>query len=128
MRKRLGELLLDARKLTEKDLLRALTEQKEYGEKLGKVIVKLGMLSEKEIIDTVSKQLNIPIVDIKDMQIPEDVISLITADMAKNAMVIPVMRRLCFPAQQGWSMPNRNTCSGSPLRRTIRFSRIRMRR
>src|SRR5512137_2962133 len=64
-----------------------------YGEKLGKVIVKLGMLSEKEIIDTVSKQLNIPIVDIKDMHIPEDVISLITTDMAKNAMAIPVMRR-----------------------------------
>ncbi len=93
MRKRLGELLLDAKKLTEKDLLRALTEQKKYGEKLGKVIVKLGMLSEKEIIDTVSKQLNIPIIDVKDMEIPEDVISLITTDMAKNAMVIPVMRR-----------------------------------
>ncbi|MBP1749064.1 MAG: epsE [Deltaproteobacteria bacterium] len=93
MRKRLGELLLDAKKLTEKDLLRALTEQKQYGDKLGKVIVKLGMLSEKEIIDTVSKQLNIPIVDIGDMEISEEVISLITADMAKNCMVIPVMRR-----------------------------------
>ncbi len=93
MRKRLGELLLDAKKLTEKDLLRALTEQKKYGEKLGRVIVKLGMLSEKEIIDTVSKQLNIPIIDIKDIEVPEDVISLITADMAKNAMVIPIMRR-----------------------------------
>jgi type IV pilus assembly protein PilB len=93
IRKRLGELLLDARKLTEKDLLRALTEQKKYGEKLGKVIVKLGMLSEKEIIDTVSKQLNIPIIDIKEMEIAEDVISLISADMAKNSMVIPIMRR-----------------------------------
>ncbi len=93
IRKRLGELLLDAKKLTEKDLLRALTEQKKYGDKLGKVIVKLGMLSEKEIIDTVSKQLNIPIVDIKGLEIPEDVITLITADMAKNSMVIPIMRR-----------------------------------
>ena len=93
MRKRLGELLLDAKKLTEKDLLRALTEQKKYGDKLGKVIVKLGMLSEKEIIDTVSKQLNIPIIDLKALEIPEDVVSLITADIAKNSMLIPVMRR-----------------------------------
>ncbi len=93
MRKRLGELLLDAKKLTEKDLLRALTEQKKYGDKLGKVIVKLGMLSEKEIIDTVSKQLNIPIIDLKELEIPEDVVTLITADIAKNSMVIPVMRR-----------------------------------
>jgi type IV pilus assembly protein PilB len=93
MRKRLGELLLDAKKLTEKDLLRALTEQKKYGDKLGKVIVKLGMLSEKEIIDTVSKQLNIPIIDLKELEIPEEVVTLITADIAKNSMVIPVMRR-----------------------------------
>ncbi|MDD3847411.1 MAG: ATPase, T2SS/T4P/T4SS family [Syntrophorhabdaceae bacterium] len=93
IRKRLGELLLDAKKLTEKDLLRALTEQKKYGNKLGKVIVKLGMLSEKEIIDTVSKQLNIPIVDLKELEIPEDVVSLITSDIAKNSMLIPVMRR-----------------------------------
>jgi len=93
MRKRLGELLLDAKKLTEKDLLRALTEQKKYGDKLGEVIVKLGMLSEREIIDTVSKQLNIPIVDLKELEIPEDVVSLITADIAKNSMLIPVMRR-----------------------------------
>ena len=48
-RKRLGELLLDAKKITENDLLRALTEQKKYGDKLGKVIVKQGLLSEKEI-------------------------------------------------------------------------------
>ncbi len=93
MRKRLGELLLDAKKLTEKDLLRALTEQKKYGDKLGKVIVKLGMLSEKEIIDTVSKQLNIPIIDLKELEIPEDVVTLITTDIAKNSMVIPIMRR-----------------------------------
>jgi len=93
IRKRLGELLLDAKKLTEKDLLRALTEQKKYGDKLGKVIVKLGMLSEKEIIDTVSKQLNIPIIDLKALEIPEDVVSLITTDIAKNSMLIPVMRR-----------------------------------
>lgn len=93
IRKRLGELLLDAKKLTEKDLLRALTEQKKYGDKLGKVIVKLGMLSEKEIIDTVSKQLNIPIIDIKEMDIPHDVVSLISPDIAKNSMVIPIMRR-----------------------------------
>ncbi len=93
MRKRLGELLLDAKKLTEKDLLRALTEQKKYGDKLGEVIVKLGMLSEREIIDTVSRQLNIPIIDLKELEIPEDVVSLITADIAKNSMLIPVMRR-----------------------------------
>ncbi len=92
-RKRLGELLLDAEKITEKDLLRALTEQKKYGDKLGKVIVRLGLLSEKEIIDTISRQLSIPIVNINELTIPEEVVKLLSAETAKHSMAIPVMRR-----------------------------------
>ncbi|HVN97943.1 MAG TPA: ATPase, T2SS/T4P/T4SS family [Syntrophorhabdaceae bacterium] len=92
-RKRLGELLLDAEKITEKDLLRALTEQKKYGDKLGKIIVRLGLLSEKEIIETVSRQLSIPIVNLNELSIPEDVLKLVSADTAKHSMAIPVMRR-----------------------------------
>ena len=92
-KKRLGELLLDANKITEKDLLRALTEQKKYGDKLGKSIVKLGLLSEREIIDTVSRQLSIPIININELTIPEDVVRLISPEMAKSSLVIPVMKR-----------------------------------
>ena len=92
-RKRLGELLLDAEKITEKDLLRALTEQKRYGDKLGKIIVNLGLLSEKEIIDTVSRQLNIPIINLNELEIPEEVAHLVPAETAKTSMAIPVMKR-----------------------------------
>lgn len=93
MRKRLGELLLEAKQITENDLFQALTEQKKYGDKLGKAIVRLGLLSEKEIIDTVSRQLSIPIINMNEMEIPEDVVRLISADIAKSSLVIPVMRR-----------------------------------
>ena len=92
-KKRLGELLLDAKKISEKDLLRALTEQKKYGDKLGKTVVKLGLLSEREIIDTVSGQLSIPIININELTIPEDVVRLISPEMAKNSLIIPVSRR-----------------------------------
>ncbi|MBP6942182.1 MAG: Flp pilus assembly complex ATPase component TadA [Syntrophorhabdaceae bacterium] len=92
VRKRLGELLLEAGKITDKDLLKALAEQKKYGDKLGKVIIKLGFLSEKEIIDTVSRQLGIPIVNLDEIEIPEDLVRLISPDMAKNSMIIPVDR------------------------------------
>jgi type IV pilus assembly protein PilB len=76
-----------------KDLLRALTEQKKYGDKLGKAIVKLGLLSEREIIDTISGQLSIPIININELTVPEDVVRLIPPEMAKHSMIIPVMRR-----------------------------------
>lgn len=92
-KKRLGELLLDAKKITERDLLRALTEQKKYGDKLGRAIVKLGLLSEREIIDTISGQLSIPIININELTVPEDVIRLVPPEMAKHSMIIPVMKR-----------------------------------
>ncbi|HEX2964171.1 MAG TPA: GspE/PulE family protein [Syntrophorhabdaceae bacterium] len=92
-KKRLGELLLDAKKISEKDLLGALTEQKKYGDKLGKAIVKLGLLSEREIIDTVSAQLSIPIINISELKIPEEVVRLVPSEMAKNSLMMPVSKR-----------------------------------
>ena len=93
IRKRLGEILLEAKKLREEDLSKALAEQKKYGEKLGKVIIKLGLLSEKEIIDTISRQLGIPIVNLDEANIQENLIKLISVDTAKNCMAIPVEKR-----------------------------------
>src|SRR5512136_1378430 len=92
-KKRLGELLLEANKITEKDLLKALEEQKKYGDKLGKSIVKLGLLSDREIIDTVSRQLSIPIVNINELTIPEEIVRLIPPEMAKSSLVMPVIKR-----------------------------------
>lgn len=91
-RKRLGEILVEANKLRTEDITKALAEQAKYGEKLGKVLVRIGLLDEKEIIDTISKQLNIPIVNLDERDIPEEIAMLIPQDMAKNFMIIPIER------------------------------------
>jgi type IV pilus assembly protein PilB len=93
IRKRLGELLVEAKKLTNEDLSRALSEQKKYGDKLGKVIVKIGLLTEKDIITTISQQLSIPIVHLDGRDIPEDVRRLVPEDLVKNYMMMPIERR-----------------------------------
>lgn len=93
IRKRLGEILLDAKKLSEDDLLRALAEQKKYGEKLGRVIIKLGLLSSKEILNTVSQQLHIPIVNLDNKEIPEELLKLLPQELVKNHLVLPIERR-----------------------------------
>lgn len=92
-RKRLGEILIEARKITESELQKALAEQKKYGEKLGKIIVKMGLLSENEIVQTISKQLNIPIARLDKMDIPREIIRLMPEDVCKTYMVLPVERR-----------------------------------
>jgi type IV pilus assembly protein PilB len=90
IRKKLGEILLDAKKLNDEALAKALHEQKKYGEKLGKVLTKMEFLTEKEIIDTLSQQLGIPIVSLDDRDIPLDLIRLIPEEVWKNYMVIPL--------------------------------------
>ncbi|HUJ88871.1 MAG TPA: ATPase, T2SS/T4P/T4SS family [Syntrophorhabdales bacterium] len=92
VKKRLGEILVDAKKLKEEDLHKALSEQRKYGEKLGNVLIRMGLLSEKEIMETVSKQLGIPIVNLFDANLSEELVRLIPENVAKSHMVIPFER------------------------------------
>jgi len=59
---RIGELLVRAGKLTPRDLERALGAQEEMGSLLGRVLVRLGLVSEVDVVRTLSTQLNIPFV------------------------------------------------------------------
>ena len=52
---RLGDLLLQAGKLTPRDLERALQAQGEMGSLLGKVLVQLGLVSEQDVVATLAQ-------------------------------------------------------------------------
>ncbi len=92
-RKKLGEILIEAKRLREEDISKALIEQRKYGERLGKVLIRMGFLTEKDIIDTVSRQLGIPIVNLDGKDIPRELAKLISEDIAKNYLIIPFERR-----------------------------------
>lgn len=59
---RLGELLVAAGKLSARDMERAIQAQQEMGNLLGQVLIQLGLVSESDVIQALSGQLNIPIV------------------------------------------------------------------
>ncbi|MGB7421569.1 MAG: ATPase, T2SS/T4P/T4SS family [Comamonas sp.] len=65
-RPRLGELLVRAGKLTERDLERALQVQQELGGLLGSVLARLGLVSELDIARTLAPQLGVPLVAADD--------------------------------------------------------------
>jgi type IV pilus assembly protein PilB len=92
-RKKLGEILIEAKRLREEDLSRALIEQRKYGERLGKVLIRMGFLTEKDIIDTVSRQLGIPIINLDGKDIPGELVKLVSDDIAKNYLIMPFERR-----------------------------------
>jgi general secretion pathway protein E len=59
---RLGELLLQAGKLSPRDLERALQAQEELGQLLGKVLVQLGLVSELDVVQALARQQGVPFV------------------------------------------------------------------
>ncbi len=61
-RPRLGELLVQAGKLSARDLERALSAQQEMGSMLGRVMVRLGLVSDSDVAQALSTQLGIPLV------------------------------------------------------------------
>ena len=62
-RKPLGELLIERGKLDAQALERALRLQQESGEKLGQLLVTLGLVAQRDVAETLAAQLALPLVD-----------------------------------------------------------------
>jgi general secretion pathway protein E len=62
-RKRIGELLIERGKLDPAALERALRLQQESGEKLGALLVTLGLVAQRDVAEALAAQLGLPLLD-----------------------------------------------------------------
>src|SRR5579871_4473704 len=62
---RLGEILIERRLITQEDLDRALELQRERGDKLGKILVDLGFIANRDVLSALSDQLQVPVLAIE---------------------------------------------------------------
>jgi general secretion pathway protein E len=62
---RLGEILIERRLITSEDLDRALELQRERGDKLGKILIDLGFVAQRDVLLALSQQLEVPMVSIE---------------------------------------------------------------
>jgi general secretion pathway protein E len=63
VRKPLGELLIERGKLDAQALERALRLQQESGEKLGQLLVTLGLVAQRDVAEALAAQLTLPLID-----------------------------------------------------------------
>src|SRR5688572_1794088 len=63
VRKRIGEILIERGKLDAAGLERALRLQAESGEKLGALLVTLGVCAQRDVAEALAQQLGLPLVD-----------------------------------------------------------------
>ena len=84
IKKRLGQLLVDEGVITEEVMKKALAVQRESGEKLGEVLVNMGVTTNEQIVNAVKEQLGIPLIDLDNINVAQDIIDILPVNIAKK--------------------------------------------
>lgn len=90
MRKKIGECLIQAGLITRDDLQTALAEHQCTGERVGAVLVRLNLASEKQIAKVLAYQLGFPYVSLTDEPPQPSAVSLIPKEVALDRVCIAV--------------------------------------
>ncbi len=85
---RIGDLLVEHKIISETQLTTALSEQKKTGLKLGRTLIALGLIKEEQLLEFLSRQLQIPFIDLKHYKYKPDTVRLIPETMARRFRVI----------------------------------------
>ncbi len=81
---RIGDLLVSSGVITEAQLNQALSDQKKTGQKLGTTLVDLGFIDETRLLEFVSQQLQIPLVDVLSIRVESRDVRLLPETVARR--------------------------------------------
>lgn len=87
--KRLGDVLLEKKFLNHQQLELGLQEQKRTGELLGNALIRLGVISRKELSRAVAFTSDLPYVDLKQTRIDPAAVELVGEKLAKKHDLMP---------------------------------------
>ncbi|MCC2686632.1 MAG: type secretion system protein [Paenibacillaceae bacterium] len=90
VRKRIGDLLMEAGLITEEQLQAALKEQRDLKMRLGDVLITRKYISETQLFDVLEFQLGIPHVELYRQKIESKVINMIPQRLAEQHQVLPL--------------------------------------
>lgn len=85
---RIGDLLVQNRIISHDQLMTALTEQKKTGRKLGRTLIDLNYISETELLNFLSRQLQIPFLDIAQYKRKPEVCKELPESLARRFRVM----------------------------------------
>jgi MSHA biogenesis protein MshE len=85
---RLGDLLVQNQIISHNQLMSALAEQKKSGRKLGRTLIDLEFISETELLNFLSRQLQIPFLNIIQYPKKTEIIKLIPESIARRFRVL----------------------------------------
>ncbi|NEZ46562.1 type II secretion system protein GspE [Clostridium niameyense] len=89
-KKKLGDILVEANKITKEQLKSALNKQKSKGKKLGEILIDEKIITEENIMEAISQQLGIKKVDINMININKEAIKVIPEKLALKHLLVPI--------------------------------------
>jgi type IV pilus assembly protein PilB len=94
MSQRLGDLLVKEKVISPEQLEQAVKVQKDGGgkERLGSVLVRLGMLSDEDVTNFLSRQYGVPAINLQFFEIDPAVVKLIPQETARRYQILPLSR------------------------------------
>jgi hypothetical protein len=93
-RLKLGEILVGEGLIDEFQLRTALTEQERFGGRLGITLVKMGFLTEDDLVRTLARRLHLPAVRLEGKRIDPGVLKLVEIDFAHKHGVLPLFKAM----------------------------------
>ncbi len=92
MTSRIGELLVKTGLITEEQLQEAQSSQNSAEKFIGSILVELGYLSNTDLSDTIAKQYGIPIIELDDYTISDEILSLVPKNLAMKHNLLPLTK------------------------------------
>ena len=86
----LGELLVRKGLITELQVAEALRVQKQSGKRLGEIVTARGWLGEREVLQALAEQLNVPTVRLRAGVYDPEVVRMLDRDTARRLKVLPM--------------------------------------
>ncbi|MBI3924893.1 MAG: type II secretion system ATPase GspE [Armatimonadetes bacterium] len=86
----LGKLLVGEGLITQRQLDKATSRSEQTGDSLQKVLIQMGFVSEKDVVETLGAQMGVKFVDLDEMSLDPELARSIPEHLAQRYKVIPV--------------------------------------
>jgi hypothetical protein len=91
-KKKLGDFLKEAGLIDDFQLQTALSHQRNWGGKLGSVLIELEFVREDALAKAIAEKMRIPYVNLFEPELPAESVALVKADVAKKYGIMPVRK------------------------------------
>jgi type II secretion system protein E len=89
----IGSILVERGLITDEQLAQAITEQNRTGERLDRVLVRLGFVTSGQVLEAIGQQFAMPIVELAEFDVQPDVLETLPAKLVFKQRCVPLEKR-----------------------------------